>query len=221
MDHSIAEPIDLTDVRAYLCMEPDDQGEDPALTESIAYCRDRLEALLPYYLAEREVRVERDLRPGMRSCVVELRGPVLDIETVELVTAGGTVVTVPLVCYWMHKDRLHVNIEAALVHPERRVYHRGCPDLGILQDVDEDGEVIPSPRDCPCKPRPHRRARRPATVRGPVVGITVEYRAGGHCPPVVKNALLMMVRNRYERRDEDPLTDAVRASVYAETRPNI
>lgn len=53
------------------------------------------------------------------------------------------------------------------------------------------------------------------------VGVTVDYHAGSHVPPVVRNALLMMVRNRYERRDEDPMTDSIQSMIYPETRINI
>lgn len=176
MDEATAEPIDLTDVRAYLCMEPDDTAEDAALTEAISYCRDRLEAYLPYYLAEREVRVERPMRGAPHDLTMELTGPVLELHAVEVVLADGSRVRVPNQLRWCFADVLHVDVAHAL---------------------------------------------RGVRARAPPMGVSCEYRAGAHVPPIVKNALLMMVRNRYERRDEDPLTEAVAASLYAETRPNI
>lgn len=54
---------------------------------------------------------------------------------------------------------------------------------------------------------------------GPFI-VRITYQTGVHCPPVVRNALLMMVKNRYERRDEDPLTSAVISSVAGEMRLN-
>lgn len=173
-----SEPIDLPDVRSYLAMEDGDESQDALLTDAISFCRDRLESVLPYYLADREVTVKRSLCAwGLPPHVnVELRGPVLSVDGITLATREGMDVTVPGRAWFEFEGNLTIDIRAAL-----------------------DG----------IEPRPVP------------VGVTVRYHAGAHVPPVVKNALLMMVRNRYERRDEDPLTDAVMSSIYAETRPNI
>ena len=177
-DFSIAEPVDLADVRSYLAMEPDDETEDPLLSDCIAFCRDRLESVLPYWLAEREVTVHRRLCSwGLPQTVsMELRGPVLGIERVSLAMRDRTSLEVPAKAWFEFDGELSVDLRCAL---------------------------------CDLDPRPVP------------VGMTVEYRAGAHVPPLVKNALLMMIRNRYERRDEDPLTDAIMSMVYPETRPNI
>lgn len=178
MTTAIAEPIDLPDVRSYLSMVPDDTSEDPLLTDAIAFCRDRLESVLPYYLAEREVTVSKELCTwGLLPDVsIPLKGPVLEVERVRITFRDGSDATAPAESWYVFGGKLHLALREAL-------------DL-------MEAEVAP-------------------------IGVTVEYRAGSHCPPVVKNALLMMVRNRYERRDEDPLTDAVMSSIYPETRPNI
>lgn len=181
MTASIAEPIDLPDVRSYLSMVPDDTSEDPILTDAISFCRDRLESVLPYYLAEREVSVSKSLCTwGLLPEVdMPLKGPVLEIMRVRVVLRGGIELDASPERWWCFQDVVHVNVR------------------GVVMDRD------------------------PEVTETTPVGVVVDYRAGSHCPPVVKNALLMMVRNRYERRDEDPLTDAVMASVYQETRPNI
>lgn len=175
---SVSEPIDLSDVRSYLAMDPEDVSEDPILTEAISFCRDRLESILPYYIAERDVRETRDLCSWclMPEESMELRGPVLSVDKVSAVLSDGTAVDIPLEMWFVFNGRLTVCIRDAL------------EELGT--DL-----------------RP--------------IGIVCDYHAGAYVPPVVKNALLMMVRNRYERRDEDPLTEAVLTSVYPETRPNI
>lgn len=172
-----AEPIDLTDVRSYLAMDPDDTSEDPVLTESISFCRDRLEAVLPYHLAERPVTFSKALCGWclMPQEVIELKGPVLAVEGVSLTLPGNVTAEVPPTCWDLFRDVMTVRTRDALSELD-------------LSD------------------RP--------------IGITVAYRAGAHVPPLVKNALLMMVRNRYERRDEDPLSPAVLSTVYTETRPN-
>ena len=54
---SITEPIDLTDVRNELSLSRDDGREDDFLMSAITVCRDRLEGILPFYLAERSVTV--------------------------------------------------------------------------------------------------------------------------------------------------------------------
>ena len=179
MTASIAEPIDLPDVRSYLSMVPDDTSEDPILTDAISFCRDRLESVLPYYLAEREVSVSKGLCSwGLLPEVdIPLRGPVLEVLRVRVVLKGGAELDASPERWWCFDGVIHVNVR------------------GAVSDSDEPGA---SP-----------------------AGVTVDYRAGSHCPPVVKNALLMMIRNRYERRDEDPLTDAIMTSIYSETRPNI
>ena len=178
MTTAIAEPIDLPDVRSYLSMVPDDTSEDPILTDAIAFCRDRLESVLPYYLAEREVTVSRELCTWglLQNISIPLKGPVLEVGRVRITFRDGTEETAPAESWYLFGGKLHLDIRMAIALME--------------------AETSP-------------------------IGVTVEYRAGSHCPPVVKNALLMMVRNRYERRDEDPLTDAVMSSVYSETRPNI
>lgn len=173
-----SEPIDLADVRSYLAMDDDDQTQDAILSECISFCRDRLEAVLPYYLAERDVSESRTLCSWCLVPEVDmpLRGPVLDIREIRLTLCDSTEAVVPRDAYRLFDGMLTVSVRMAL------------RELGI-------------------EARP--------------IGLTVDYRAGAHVPPVVKNALLIMIRNRYERRDEDPLTDAVMSSVYSETRPNI
>lgn len=185
LDHSVAEPIDLADVRSYLAMDPDDQSEDPLLTDCIAFCRDRLESILPYRLAERELRESKDLCTWclMPDITMPLQGPVLEIYTVDVVLRDGTAVSAERGRWWIFDEVLHIDVR------------------GIMDDHRRD-----MGKDCPVPPP---------------VGVTVDYRCGSHVPPVIKNALLMMVRSRYERRDEDPLTDAIRAMVYPETRPCI
>lgn len=174
----IAEPIDLPDVRSYLSMDSTDETVDALLTDAISFCRDRLESVLPYHLAEREMVVSQALCTWClpSTMTMELKGPVLSVDDVTLATREGVDVEVPASCWFTFDGRLTVGLRASL--------------SGI------------DPRPVP-------------------IGITVRYRTGAHVPPLVKNALLMMVKNRYERRDEDPLTDAVMSSVYTETRPNI
>lgn len=164
---TLAEPLDLADVRSYLSMDSDDTSCDPILAEALAFCRDRLESVLPYYLAEREItRSIRISRSAGRFSVL-LKGPVVEI------------------------------IQVSVVFP------------GYSEDVEPSGwfcfEEELSIEDVPSD----------------AVGVVVRYHAGAHVPPRVKNVLLMMVRNRYERRDEDPLTEAVMSAIYMETRPNI
>lgn len=175
---SISEPLDLPEVRSYLAMDDDDQTQDAILSESISFCRDRLEAVLPYYLADREVVLKKSLCAWCLTPSVgfQLRGPVLSVDEVTLATRDGLDITVPSMCYVEFDGELSIDLRAA------------------VEGID--------PRPVP-------------------IGVTVRYHAGAHVPPVVKNALLMMVKNRYERRDEDPLTDAVMSSVFSETRPNI
>ena len=173
-----SEPIDLPDVRSYLAMDDDDQTQDAILSDAISFCRDRLESVLPYHLADREIELKKSLCAWCLtpSVTMELKGPVLSVDEVTLTARDGTEVTVPSSCFIEFDGDLTIDLRAA------------------VDGID--------PRPVP-------------------VGVTVRYHTGAHVPPVVKNALLMMVRNRYERRDEDPLTDAVMASVYQETRPNI
>lgn len=172
------EPIDLPDLRSYLSMEPQDTSEDAFLTDAITFCRDRLESVLPYYLAERDVEVSKRLCSWclMPTVDIELRGPVLEVMDVAIALCDGTEARCPDESWYFFDGRLALDLQEG------------------LRSVDTDARAV---------------------------GVTVRYHAGSHMPPVVRNALLMMVRNRYERRDEDPLTDAVMASVYQETRPNI
>lgn len=181
IDLSTTEPIDLTDLRAYLAMEPDDTSEDPLLTECIAFCRDRLESVLPYHIAEREVRTDKALCTWclMPDTVMDLKGPVLEILDVTITVRGGDEVMVPMDYWWAYGCELHVDVPGAM--------------SGITWDGD-----APAP-----------------------IGLTCVYVTGAHVPPVVKGALLMMCRSRYERRDEDPLTSDVMSMIYPETRPNI
>lgn len=173
-----SEPIDLADVRSYLAMDDDDQTQDAILSECISFCRDRLEAVLPYYLAERDVSESRALCSWclVPEVDIPLRGPVLEIQEVRLTLRDSTEAVVPRDVWRLFDGVLTVSVRMAL---------------------------------------------RELRIESTPIGLTVDYRAGAHVPPVVKNALLTMVRSRYERRDEDPLTDGVMSSIYAETRPNI
>lgn len=172
-----AEPIDLADVRSYLQMEPDDTSCDPILTDSIAYCRDRLEAVLPYSLAERDMSATEAVGRGLlrSEMCMALRGPVLWVSAVTIRLRGGADAVAPEDSWYVFDDVLHLDLRSALADVE---------------------DAVP-------------------------VGVVCEYRAGAHVPPVVKNALLMMVRNRYQRLDEDPLTDQIMRMIHSETRPNI
>lgn len=169
MDPSCAftEPIDLADVKSYLCMRDDDETQDPILTEAIKYCRDRLEAVLPYYLAGRTVICRFVNTPYTCDQVFVLKGPVMGVDRVKIIRRGQ---------------------EEAVSSEDWTVF--------------ENTLYI------------HRRL-------GPNDLVWVEYLAGSLVPPCVKSALLMMVKNRYERADEDPLTPAVMGMVYNETRVNI
>lgn len=175
---SITEPIDLPDLRSYLSMEPDDTSEDPFLTDAISFCRDRLESILPYFLAERDVTASKELCSWCLMPLVDipLRGPVLEIQRVAVVMSDRTEMTCPDKSWYLFDGMFTLDLREALA------------------DADTDAKPV---------------------------GVTVEYHAGSHVPPVVRNALLMMVRNRYERRDEDPLTEGIESMVYPETRINI
>lgn len=160
-----AEPIDLTDVRDFLALDRDDISESPILTSAIPACRSRLEGVLPYYLAEREVSATFD-DVRTRDLSVRLKGPVLSIERVSLWSKGHEHIISP---------------EDYSLMPGNVLYVGDIPEPGSL---------------------------------------TVTYRAGSYCPPVVRTALLMMVKSVYERRDEDPLSDEVRNMIYQEMRLN-
>ena len=175
---AITEPIDLPDLRSYLSMEPQDTSEDAFLTDAISFCRDRLEAVLPYHLAERDVSITKKLCSWclMPTVDIGLKGPVLEVLDVTITLNDGTEAHCPDESWYVFSDELTLNLQRS------------------LQDV--------------------------CTGTRPV-GVTVRYHAGSHMPPVVRNALLMMVRNRYERRDEDPLTDEIWSMVRPEARVNI
>jgi hypothetical protein len=82
----IVEPIDLTDVRAFLSMSPTDSSEDVLLKLLISQCRSRLEDYLGFFVAEQDCEVGVCGVP-----VVDLRGPVQTLEAVE--TEDGTDIT--------------------------------------------------------------------------------------------------------------------------------
>lgn len=82
----IVEPIDLTDVRAFLSMSPTDTSEDVLLKLLISQCRARMEEHLGFFVAEQDCEVGVN---GLE--VVELRGPVQSLGLVE--TEDGTDIT--------------------------------------------------------------------------------------------------------------------------------
>lgn len=173
----LTEPIDLPDVRAELSLSRDDQREDDFLTSAISFCRDRLEGILPYYLAERDVTKEADLICRQSSVVgIPLKGPVLEVRDVHLRLTDHSWVDVPPDAYSMSAGGLRLDLAEAF----------------------RDGE---------------------GSVRIPtVLSAVVTYRAGAHIPPVVKSALLRMVRIYYEDRTSDPLTDEIVRMVSTERR---
>lgn len=181
---SITEPIDLTDVRNELSLSRDDGREDDFLMSAITVCRDRLEGILPYYLAERSVTFVDDLTMHNPSVYTHaLKGPVLGIEDVRLRLMDRTWVDVPPDAYDISAGVLWV-------------------DLARATEPEEPTEDVRT-RRCAC-PRP--------------MAIEVAYRAGAYVPPVVKAALLRMVRIYYEDRTADPLTDEVVRLVSSERR---
>ena len=80
------EPVDLTDVRAFLSMSPTDTSEDVLLKLLISQCRARMEEYLGFFVAEQNCEV------GVNGLtMVELRGPVQNLDIVE--TEDGTDIT--------------------------------------------------------------------------------------------------------------------------------
>lgn len=164
----IAEPIDLSDLRAELSMDLDDQSENPFLTSAIEICRDRLESILPYYLAERDVgRVYHIPDEGRTRHEIVLKGPVLQVHEVLLRMRDGSAWAVPPECHPIVGNVMYVDISGAPEAP---------------------------------------------------VAIEVSYRAGAHIPPVVRGALMRMVRMYYADRVSDPLTDEIVKMVSGERR---
>lgn len=82
----IVEPIDLTDVRAFLSMSATDTSEDALLSLLISQCRARLEQYVPFFLAERDAEIG-----VLESPDVCLRGPVQELTKVT--TEDGTDIT--------------------------------------------------------------------------------------------------------------------------------
>lgn len=182
MYEGLTEPIDLTDVRNELSLDRDDQREDDFLMTAITACRDRLEGVLPYYLAERTVTLACPLH-GESIVEARLKGPVLAIEDVRLRLLDKSYIDVPMTCVDLTAGLLRVAVEAALMdYPDRR--------------------------ECgPCRcPLP------------PATALEISYRAGANVPPVIKAALLRMVRNYYSDRTSDPLTDEVMRMISTERR---
>lgn len=180
---SITEPIDLTDVRSELSLSRDDDREDDFLMSAITVCRDRLEGVLPYYLAERSVTFEDDLTMHNPSVYRHrLKGPVLAIEDVRLRLMDRTWLDVPPEAYDVVAGDLWL-------------------DLGRAFEPEEPTEDV-----------------RPCVRVPPLMAVEVTYRAGAYVPPVVKAALLRMVRIYYEDRTADPITDEVMRLVSSERR---
>lgn len=82
----IIEPIDLTDVRAFLSMSPTDTSEDVLLQTLITNCRASMEQYLPFYVASRQIEVR-----VINDTVVDLRGPIEAL--VSVVTESGEDIT--------------------------------------------------------------------------------------------------------------------------------
>lgn len=82
MDSTI--PLDLTDIRSYLNMRPDDESQDPILTEIAVACTDLLEQYVPFSLRETD-RVETERGVCSPDPIrIRLRGPALEVRTVKL-----------------------------------------------------------------------------------------------------------------------------------------
>lgn len=100
-DTGILEPLDLSDVRAFLSMSLKDSGEDHLLSTLISQCRAIMEMWVPFWLAVRQMKIRAVVS---HDSTVHLKGPLQSIDKVEdaegiditdMCTLRGEVLSVP------------------------------------------------------------------------------------------------------------------------------
>lgn len=83
---AVVEPLDLTDIKAYLALVPTDTSMDGLLLQCASQARERLEPYLPFWIAEREIEAEGSLDTMARGTV---KGPVSAVRSASVKRATG------------------------------------------------------------------------------------------------------------------------------------
>lgn len=79
-DTGILEPLDITDVRAFLSMSLKDTAEDHLLSTLISQSRAIMEMWVPFWLAVRQMKIRAVVS---KDSAVHLKGPLQSVDKVE------------------------------------------------------------------------------------------------------------------------------------------